>query len=777
MSIIDPNSPGLFSFFAPKAGGPGTYQSMEARRRIALQLLANSRKGYPKTVGEGLTAIGDAIGDRAVLNQLAQQESAYQQAATAGIPGMVPPEARTTPGPVSATEPATPPASTAEVQTPVQTAELTPEEQTAGVVGSDVSVPGPPPEQDATRNRIAVALTGQPPDNAHQSNLAYLGRYGGHTSTLVDGKITKTDPGAAGNYAPVHPELAARLAAAGRTFEQETGKQPKYDEMSRGNDVQAIYYNRYVNGTGGIAAPPGRSNHQKGLATDLPDSDFRRWLNAGNQARFGLHFPVRGDPPHVQMNPGYRGPDFANGSTVVAAAAPPPQAAQMTPPAQPLTTADAAESDLLGEVTGMGGGDRGYSYPPTASLGRTGDVMSDAPPVTGISPNVGAAVADTVQQQRDAVARARLQPAPASLPMTTPSPQPPGVVSDIVPAPPPPGAQLAQAGPAGALPPVRAPLTDLPQRPVPPPVTTGPPEPRLPIPADIPMSNEEKQGWQIRARGVALGDPNLTQQGQALIDYGAGQRKQLYDARVRDYQDALLARRQKELADEAFTRAAPERELARQRAELELAKGKAFGGLSEEAVLKPVTDSAKAVAGIPQGQVAVRNALRVLPNVFTGSSADVNLSLAKILESAGFPANPKIPATEQFKAFIMPALAAARQAQSGGANISDNDMALAAKAVAGDIKLDRASIQGILEELQRVNVKAAIWHQGKVEAAAGDDPQRQAFMLRSYGLPMQDLVDPGAIKLLRERPTPDVIEQFNRKYHTPGLAQQILGGG
>ena len=104
-------------------------------------------------------------------------------------------------------------------------------------------------------------------------------------------------------------------------------------------------------------------------------------------------------------------------------------------------------------------------------------------------------------------------------------------------------------------------------------------------------------------------------------------------------------------------------------------------------------------------------------------------------------------------------------------------MLLAAKAVAGDIKLDPSSIKAILEQLERTNVKAAIWHQSKVEAAAGDDPQRQAVLFRSYGLPMQDLVHPDAIKLLREHPSPDIIKQFNSKYHTPGLAQQILGGG
>jgi hypothetical protein len=224
-------------------------------------------------------------------------------------------------------------------------------------------------------------------------------------------------------------------------------------------------------------------------------------------------------------------------------------------------------------------------------------------------------------------------------------------------------------------------------------------------------------------------------------------------------------------------RGADERELARQKSELEVRKGKQFGGLSEEAVMAPVITSAKAVAGIPAANVAIRNAARLVPDMAPGVGAEVDTSIGKLLHAAGFPLNPAIPAREQFKAFIMPALAAARQAQSGGANISDNDMLLASKAVAGDIKLEKESIQAILDELQRVNVKAAIWHQTKVEAAGGDDPMRHAYLQRAYGLPMQEILDPDALQYLRDHPTADVVKQFNSKYHTPGLAQQILGGG
>ena len=70
-----------------------------------------------------------------------------------------------------------------------------------------------------------------------------------------------------------------------------------------------------------------------------------------------------------------------------------------------MTPQDARQAAVLGDVTGMGSGDRGYAYAPTASLGRVGDVQSDASDVNGISPKIGGAVTDTALQMRYAIAR------------------------------------------------------------------------------------------------------------------------------------------------------------------------------------------------------------------------------------------------------------------------------------------------------------------------------------------------------------------------------------
>jgi hypothetical protein len=125
--------------------------------------------------------------------------------------------------------------------------------------------------------------------------------------------------------------------------------------------------------------------------------------------------------------------------------------------------------------------------------------------------------------------------------------------------------------------------------------------------------------------------------------------------------------------------------------ELDLAKGKAFGGIDQAEIFKPIAESAKRVEVVPMAQTAIRNARQAATegNMFTGSSAEAQLSLKKIMSSAGFPTDPRIASTEEFRAFIKPILASARQALVGGANISDSDMKIAEAAVGGDIKLDR----------------------------------------------------------------------------------------
>ena len=73
------------SFFSddPKAGAL-TYEQLQARRKIAMALATRNRP-YPKTIGEGLTALGEGLGEGINLNRLQRAEAA--QSATDGMAG------------------------------------------------------------------------------------------------------------------------------------------------------------------------------------------------------------------------------------------------------------------------------------------------------------------------------------------------------------------------------------------------------------------------------------------------------------------------------------------------------------------------------------------------------------------------------------------------------------------------------------------------------------------------------------------------------------------
>jgi hypothetical protein len=57
------------------------YQQLQMRKKIALQMMMQQRQqAYPKNVGQGLSAVGNSIGDAALVQQLEQQDQAQREA-------------------------------------------------------------------------------------------------------------------------------------------------------------------------------------------------------------------------------------------------------------------------------------------------------------------------------------------------------------------------------------------------------------------------------------------------------------------------------------------------------------------------------------------------------------------------------------------------------------------------------------------------------------------------------------------------------------------------
>ena len=116
-----------------------------------------------------------------------------------------------------------------------------------------------------------------------QSTTASSGKPSGNLVDLGGGK--KVDASIAGN-------VKAMIEAAKRD-----GVDLKITSAHRSREQQEVLYQKYLNGTGNLAAKPGTSNHESGLAIDFTNTPgAHAWL-AKNAGRFGLK-NLPGEPWH-----------------------------------------------------------------------------------------------------------------------------------------------------------------------------------------------------------------------------------------------------------------------------------------------------------------------------------------------------------------------------------------------------------------------------------------------------------------------------------------------
>jgi hypothetical protein len=95
----------------------------------------------------------------------------------------------------------------------------------------------------------------------------------------------------------LNPIMADAVTKADADMRKETGKGLSINSSYRTNQQQREAYRRYQTGQGGIAAKPGMSRHEKGLAIDVG--------NYGEAApyleKYGLTNPINHDPVHFQF--------------------------------------------------------------------------------------------------------------------------------------------------------------------------------------------------------------------------------------------------------------------------------------------------------------------------------------------------------------------------------------------------------------------------------------------------------------------------------------------
>jgi hypothetical protein len=130
----------------------------------------------------------------------------------------------------------------------------------------------------------------------------------------------------------LNPTFANRLTQAIQAAESATGSKASLSDLYRPAEIQAQYYADYTrhpvtfggttyqpnpNNTGGLAAPPGRSLHEQGLAADIRKGPVLDYLHQ-NAGRYGLEFlkgsAFQRDPVHIQMAGGRSGAAGPSGS-------------------------------------------------------------------------------------------------------------------------------------------------------------------------------------------------------------------------------------------------------------------------------------------------------------------------------------------------------------------------------------------------------------------------------------------------------------------------------
>ena len=99
-----------------------------------------------------------------------------------------------------------------------------------------------------------------------------------------------------------NPAFSQRLQRIVQDAEKATGDKVRFTSLARSRAQQEKLYYDYTHGINhqGLAAPPGRSLHERGLAADLADGPALDWIRA-HASEYGLAHLGMNDKGHIQM--------------------------------------------------------------------------------------------------------------------------------------------------------------------------------------------------------------------------------------------------------------------------------------------------------------------------------------------------------------------------------------------------------------------------------------------------------------------------------------------
>jgi len=122
---------------------------------------------------------------------------------------------------------------------------------------------------------------------------------------LTDSIITRAGRGV--HIEGLNPEFASKFAGMAKEYTQITGKKLTITDAFRSREEQARLYAAKPH----LAAPPGRSRHEKGTAIDMDSRQANELYTSGLMEKYGFYRPMfppwgggpgkKSEPWHVEM--------------------------------------------------------------------------------------------------------------------------------------------------------------------------------------------------------------------------------------------------------------------------------------------------------------------------------------------------------------------------------------------------------------------------------------------------------------------------------------------
>lgn len=149
------------------------------------------------------------------------------------------------------------------------------------------------------------------------------------------------------------------------------------------------------------------------------------------------------------------------------------------------------------------------------------------------------------------------------------------------------------------------------------------------------------------------------------------------------------------------------------------------GGGSDKQVFDAVAESADAAKKARTSLRSLDEASKAASNMFAGLGAEQRLQAAKLFAFTGFKGfDEAIQNTETFKTQIAPQVAFLLKQTVGSTQVSDADRRFATDAAAGNITFEQASIERVLDIMERLSKEVVSSHSSLLDSVY---PQGQNF--------------------------------------------------